>query len=108
MKLGSIRLLWAGSLLLVPRKLFGLVGDTPDTTSLAIARILGARQLAQGVVEFTAWPSWRRLGIAVDLTHAGSALLFARFDARWRRVWLIDSAVATAFALSVVRGSEPS
>lgn len=106
-KLGVIRLLWAISILLVPRKLFRLIGNTPDSTSVAIARILGARQLAQAAVEVTMWPRWRRLGIAVDVAHAGSAVAFARFDIRWRRIWLIDSVVATAFAFSAVRFSEP-
>ena len=97
--LGTIRLMWATALLIAPRPLLRFVGKEPDMTSVAVARVLGARHALQGVVEIGAWPRWRRVGIAADLAHAATGIAFAGVDPRWRRVGLTDTAVAAAFAL---------
>ncbi|MGH9060460.1 MAG: hypothetical protein ACRDZY_13240, partial [Acidimicrobiales bacterium] len=53
----------------------------------------------QGAVEVASWPRWARTGMAVDTTHALTAVVLAGVDSRRRRMALIDAAIAGSFAV---------
>ena len=58
-----IRLAWAVALLAAPAAVVDALGGPVDSTAVTVARILGARHAAQGLVEVPTWPRWRRAGI---------------------------------------------
>lgn len=98
--LGVIRLAWAAILLATPTAVLGALGGPVDSTSVTIARILGARHAAQGLVEVATWPKWRRAGSFIDATHSLTAVGLGISAPRWRRLGLTDSGIAAAFALA--------
>lgn len=98
--LGVIRLGWAALLLAAPARVIATFGGPVDPTSVTVARILGARHAAQGLVEVATWPKWRRAGSLVDAAHSATAAALGAGSARWRRVGFADSAVAAGFALA--------
>ena len=75
------------------------IGGQPDSRTCAVARVLGARHLAQAGVT-AACPSRAVLltGAGTDLAHAASMLAVAAVDRRKRRASLADAATATTFA----------
>ena len=96
----AVRAGWAGALLLVPRKVVGFGGHMPvPPSAVAIARVLGVRQLLQSAVTMVA-PTGPVAGLSasVDALHAGTGLGFAAVSPRWRRITVVDAAIATAFA----------
>ena len=98
----GLRIGWGAALITAPRPLLrGLarVDDPADRVAVAVLRVLGARHVAQAVVE-TLWPQpvVRYLGTAVDGLHALTAVGLAVVDARWRRGALTDTAIAASFA----------
>ncbi len=97
--LGVIRLVWATVLLAAPAAVLDAVGGPVDSNSVTVARILGARHAAQGLLEVTTWPKWRRAGALVDAAHSLTAVGLGVSSPRWRRVGLTDSVVAGAFAV---------
>lgn len=102
--IGAIRLAWAALLLGAPEKVLGVVGGPVDRTSVTVARVLGVRHSIQGAVEVAMWPRWRRTGSFVDAAHGLTAAGLAVSDRRWRRLGLIDSVIAAAFALAGLTG----
>jgi hypothetical protein len=96
--LGVIRLAWAAILLAAPATVVDVLGGPVEPTSVAVARILGARHAAQGLVEMAAWPRWRHAGALVDAAHSLTAAGLGVRSPRWRRVAFTDSVVAAAFA----------
>ncbi len=96
----AVRAGWAGALLLVPQKIVGIGGHSPvPLPAVAIARVLGLRQLLQSAVTVVApTGSVAGLSAAVDALHAGTDLGFAAVSPRWRRITVVDAAIATAFA----------
>jgi hypothetical protein len=102
------RLLLAGrtafgvELLAAPGPLLRLLGGEPaDERAVVVARILGARQLAEAALLWRHGARWAiRLGALVDLIHAGTAAAAAAAanDAGHRR--LAAANVATALALA--------
>jgi type IV secretory pathway VirB2 component (pilin) len=95
-----VRAGWAGALLLVPRKVVGIDGHMPvPPAAVAIARVLGVRQLLQSAVTMVA-PTGPVAGLSasVDALHAGTGLGFAAVSPRWRWITVVDAAIATAFA----------
>ncbi|MHB1929537.1 MAG: hypothetical protein ACYDEN_06575 [Acidimicrobiales bacterium] len=101
--LGGIRLAWGAALLAVPRRCIRLAPGAPTDIAgdaVAVARVLGARQVAQAIVELAAWPRLRRTGAAADLLHASSGVALAAADQRWRGVAVADTALASGFAVA--------
>jgi hypothetical protein len=96
--LGVVRLTWAGLLLAVPGKVLRALGGPGTGSPVTIARILGVRHAAQGLVEMTAWPRWRRTGGMVDAAHGLTAAGLALRSPQWRRIGLADTFIAGAFA----------
>ncbi len=84
--LGVIRLAWAIILLASPTSVLDALGGPVDSTSVIVARILGARHAAQGLVEVTTWPKWRRAGSLIDAAHSLTAVGLGVSGPRWRRV----------------------
>jgi len=115
---GAARLAWGLTLLTAPDRCIELAGGPgdgggpgaggpgagggaaePGADARRIARVLGGRHVLQAGVELAAWPRWRRLGATADLLHAASGVGLAAVDPRWRRVALIDAALATSWAV---------
>jgi hypothetical protein len=91
---------WGVVLLLAPQRVLRIGGRPPaPRAAVAVARVLAVRQLAQAVVT-TAWPAGWVAGAsaAVDAIHAGTDVGFAATSARWRRIALVDAAIAAALA----------
>jgi hypothetical protein len=96
------RVFWGAALLLAPSS---VIGDLPrgriDRSSRLVARLLGARQLAEAV--FTGRHRSRRAmlaGAAVDATHAATCAALGLMRPDRRRLALSNAATATAFAVA--------
>jgi hypothetical protein len=90
------------ALLCAPGLLIGVAtGRPPSRRAKAVARLLGARHLAQAAV-CGAIPARGLLvaGAAADGLHAASMLALARADARVRRAVLADAGIEALFAAS--------
>lgn len=107
------RAAWGGSMLFAPRwTLETLHRIEVDRKSLVIARILGARQLAQAVLSGVhPSPEVLAMGVWVDVAHAASALGLAAADRHRASASLTDAAVASLWAgfgwLDLRHGSVP-
>src|SRR3954447_20918750 len=91
---------WACLLLLVPKRLLAAGSHPPvPAPAVALARVLGARQLLQSAATAVA-PTARvaGLGAAVDALHVGTDVGLAAVSPRWRRVALIDALVGAGLA----------
>ncbi len=98
--LSAVRAGWGGVLLFAPvvARRIGGPGFAPPH-SIAIARVLGARHLAQAAVTALApTPAVAALGAVTDALHASGNLVAAGVSPRWRRAATIDAAIAAAFA----------
>jgi len=91
---------WGAGLLIAPDRVSALVrGVTPDGRARAVIRVLGARQLLQGVLSAVSpTPSVLAVGVWVDGLHALTGLLFAAVDRRRARPVLLDASLAAALA----------
>lgn len=86
--------------LALPDQVAGVLGRPhPTESERVLVRALGLRQLVQAVLERRAGGFGLRLGVAVDVVHAGTALLYARTD-RGGPPGRRDAATATSFALA--------
>lgn len=92
---------WGLVLLLAPRVVLHRMSRTaPDHRALVVARVLGARQLAQAVASGRAdSPAVLRLGVAADTAHALTGVGLALLDSDRARPALADAAVAGCWAL---------
>jgi NAD(P)-dependent dehydrogenase (short-subunit alcohol dehydrogenase family) len=93
---------WASVLLFAPERVLRIGGrPSAPPAAVAVARVLGARQLTQAIVTATR-PSGpvAGTGAAVDAIHAGTDVVLAAISARWRRIALIDATIAAALAAS--------
>jgi hypothetical protein len=75
-------------------------GHSPSRQACRVARVLGARHLAQAVI--TAWapePGLVVAGAAADLCHAASMLVFAGANPALRRAELADGFAAAVLAV---------
>ena len=102
-RLRTIELLragWGAALLFAPRHVTHNVHHiTVDTKSVAIARILGARQLSQAALPgLRPSPEVLAMGVWVDAVHALTALALAGADHSRARAGLTDTAVAGIWA----------
>jgi hypothetical protein len=98
------RLCWGAALVAAPRLLLrGLARlDRPaHPGAVAAIRVLGARHLVQTLIEVVA-PQHvvGYLEAGTDALHAVTDVGLALLAPRWRRVALIDAAIATFFAVT--------
>lgn len=87
-------------LLLAPNRMVHLyTGHHADRPARVVARILGARHVAQALLTLDSRdPVVLAVGAEVDLTHAATSLGLAAADARRRRGGIVDAAAAALFA----------
>lgn len=95
------RAAWGAALLFWPRPVLEQVHHLQvDSRSVVIARILGARQLAQAVLSgIRPSPEVLATGVWVDAVHAVTALGLAVTDRARARAGLTDAAVAGTWAV---------
>ncbi len=94
------RLLFGGWLVVFPRSILAALGAASDRRAILLARILGARHLAEAVL--VGFRSDRRLALAgalVDGTHAITAAGFGALDRTRRRAALTNAVVAAGFCV---------
>jgi hypothetical protein len=110
---GALQVVRAGygaTLLLLPGPVIRLCTGRPaGHRTRNVARLLGARHLAQAAVTAGTGPSAESLGIgaAIDITHAASMAGLAMADRRVRRVTLTDALIETAFAAAGLSSALP-
>lgn len=95
-----VRLAWGCVLLLAPRRLMGALPVTRvDRRSLAVARVLGARHVAQALASgLSPSPEVLAAGAWVDGAHAVTAVALAIADPGRRGAGLTDAGVAATFS----------
>lgn len=96
-----VRAAWGAALLLAPEQVLGRVHRLRiDRPSVAVARVLGARQLAQAVLSGAdPSPEVLAMGVWVDTVHAATAVGLACADRSRARAGLTDAAVAGLWAV---------
>lgn len=98
----AARACYGAALLCVPGLALGLsTGQAPSPRARTVARILGARHLAQAVL--TLWrprPAVFLTGAGIDACHAASMLALATADPQMRRAGIADALAATAFTVT--------
>lgn len=94
------RAAWGAALLLAPEETLGRVHHLKvDPRSLAIARVLGARQLGQSLLSgIDPSPEVLAVGVWVDGAHAATAFGLAVADRSRARAGITDGLVALAWA----------
>jgi hypothetical protein len=98
------RAVYGVGLLALPARILAVLARSPlDSETVAVARVLGARQLVQAVI-LARHPerSWRIAGAGVDALHAGSMAALARFGRRpnHRRLAARNARTATLLGLT--------
>ncbi len=100
--LAVVRAGWGLALLIAPAAVTSTVHHAPPgTRTRVVARVLGARHLAQAAV--TAVRPTREVlrgGAVVDVLHASSMVALAVVSGPYRRAGLTDAAGGSAFALA--------
>ena len=96
-----VRAGWGTALLIAPRQVMTTVHHVRvDTKSLAVARILGARQLTQAALSgLRPSPEVLAMGVWVDTVHAMTAFGLAVLDRSRARAGLTDTAIAGMWAI---------
>lgn len=104
-RIEAARAAWGLALLVAPGPVLERVhGIRADHRAVVVARILGARHLAQAVVTgLTPSRPALALGSAVDALHATTAVGLAVVDRDRARAGLLDAGLATAWALAGLR-----
>jgi hypothetical protein len=96
----AARACYGAMLLCAPGPVLGLsTGQPPSPRARAVARVLGARHLAQAVL--TLWrprPAVLAAGAGIDGCHAASMLALAAASPGARRAGLTDAVTEVAFA----------
>lgn len=94
------RALWGACLVIRPRDVLALVHHAPtDPLTVAVARVLGARHLAQAAATVhRPSPELVAVGVYSDASHALSMIALAVASSSRRRAGLTDAAIALAFA----------
>ena len=87
-------------MLAAPRQVLTHVHGVPaDRTGVAVARVLGARHLAQAMLSgLSPSPEVLAAGVWVDLAHATSMAALPLVDRSRARSGAVDAAIATSFA----------
>ena len=95
----AARACYGVALLCAPGVMLGLAtGEAPSQRARTVARILGARHLAQAAL--TLWrprPAVLFAGAGIDACHAASMAALAAWDPRMRRAGIADAVAAAAF-----------
>lgn len=93
----AVRAGYGLALLVAPGPLLRLAGGSDESAEVRVARVLGARQVAQALAT-AGHPGPVRLcaGALVDALHAASMFALAAVSAEHRRPALLDGSVATA------------
>ncbi len=101
----AVRAAWGAALLFGPGIMLEQVFRVrADSRSIAVARLLGARHVAQAVLSGSRpAPAVLALGVWVDTAHAGTALAFAAADRPRARAAIFDGAVAAGWAAAGFR-----
>jgi hypothetical protein len=87
-------------LVCAPQVLIRWAGDgEPSRRACEVARVLGARHLAQAALTM-ATPGGLGFGGAVDFTHAASMVALALVDGRARRVALLDAGMESTLGVA--------
>jgi hypothetical protein len=101
--LAGLRGAYGIALCAAPGPLMGLLGGPPPgRRARAVARMLGARHLAQASLLGMGGPAVASLGAEVDLLHAASMFGLALVVPRRWRAGLADGLIATAFAAASI------
>jgi hypothetical protein len=98
---GAVTAVLGAAMLIKPTVVAGLVSSGASTPSPVIVRVLGGRQLLQGVTVLGR-PGQRGLltgSSVVDVLHAGSMIAGARWWPRYRQPALASAAVAGTSAV---------
>jgi hypothetical protein len=95
----ALRAGWGVVLVCAPAGILAFAGHPEATTSTVVARVLGARHLAQAAVTFCV-PTAAVVagGAVVDVLHSLTGTALASASSRWRRVALADALIAAGFA----------
>jgi hypothetical protein len=99
--LPAARACYGAALLSLPGFMTRIVaGQRAGSRARSVARLLGARHLAQAALTARPAPGAARLaiGAAADLTHAASVAGLAAADRGMRRAALADAAIEVTFA----------
>lgn len=98
------RAAWGAAMLIHPQYVLDRLSVAPDRRSVAVARVLGARHLAQAALSgVRPSPEVLALGVWVDAVHAASALGLAVLDRDRVRAGLLDAVVAGTWAAAGLR-----
>jgi hypothetical protein len=92
--IAALRAAYGTVLLAIPGPVLEAFGAPPDQPAETVARVLGARHVAQAVA--TRRGRFARVGAAVDALHAASMFAFAAVDDVHRRAALVDGTIAAA------------
>ncbi len=97
--LGSAQIAIGAGMILAPRLVAGLSrGPVPP---IAILRVLGTREIGQGVLTATRRDARTlTLGAGVDIAHLASMVVLAAASPRWRRAASLSAAMAGASAVA--------
>ena len=96
---GLVRVGWGVALLVRPEMILAPLGAGNDVAFRRASRVLGGRDLAQGVLVAGGDQHRKTVRRWVDVAHAVSMLTLAAFDRPRRRVALLSAGVAAAWAL---------
>lgn len=81
-------------------------GHRPDRPAVAVVRVLGLRQLAQGALtRAVGGGRAHRIGCMVDVLHATSMVLLGVLDRKRRRAAMVQAGIAAAFAVAELRAA---
>lgn len=99
-KIELARATWGAALLIAPQQVLERVHHLEvDSAALRVARILGARHIAQAVLSgLDPSPEVLAMGVWVDGAHAASAVGLAGADRHRARAGVTDAAVAAVWA----------
>ncbi|MBC3762449.1 hypothetical protein ACUN7V_04815 [Quadrisphaera oryzae] len=105
--LQGARATWGAALLVAPGQVLRLAGEhQPDSRSLAVVRLLGARHLVQAAFSGRA-PGRATLadGAWVDAVHALTSLALAAGDHPRARLALLDAVIAASWGAASARAA---
>jgi hypothetical protein len=104
--MNAVRAAYGGALLCVPGPIISAVTVAPASRrARTVARVLGARQVAQAAVcGLAPTRGLIQAGAAVDGLHASSMLALAGAEPRLRRALLAETVIAAALASAAATG----
>jgi hypothetical protein len=104
MRITVFRLAYGAVLVVAPGVLLRACGGPDDRPARIYARLLGGRQIAEGLVLVGRdEPGWPLAGALVDALHAATAVALAAHSERYRRLALLNAAGASALAMQGIR-----